>query len=90
MPKDQIVTRQHVHPEMQKRAIELRRNMTPSEQKLWQCLRAGRLEGFHFRRQQIIGSYIVDFYCHKSRLVIELDGRSHLDHQEYDLERDEY
>jgi very-short-patch-repair endonuclease len=88
MPKDQIVTKQHIQPQMQKRAVELRRNMTPAEQKLWLRLRGGRLEGFHFRRQQIIDAYIVDFYCHKSRLVVELDGSSHLDRQEYDLQRD--
>ena len=88
MPKDQIVTNQHVHPEMRKRAVELRRNMTPSEKKLWQRLRAGRLEGFHFRRQQIIESYIVDFYCHSANLVVELDGGVHMEQEVYDRERD--
>jgi very-short-patch-repair endonuclease len=64
--------------------------MTLSEQKLWQRLRAGRLEGFHFRRQQIIDHYIIDFYCHQTGLVVELDGSSHLEQAEYDRTRDAY
>ncbi len=62
--------------------------MTPAEGKLWQYLRAGRLEGHHFRRQQVIGSYIVDFYCHQANLIVEVDGDVHLDQEEYDKERD--
>jgi len=68
----------------------MRRNMTPAEQKLWQRLRASRLEGFHFRRQQVIDGYIVDFYCHATSLVVEVDGSVHLQQEKYDRERDEY
>jgi very-short-patch-repair endonuclease len=90
MPVKHIITNQRVHPEIHRRAIELRRNKTPAEQKLWHRLRAGRLEEFHFRCQQVIGNYIVDFYCHKAGLVIELDGSQHLDNTEYDQARDQF
>ena len=68
----------------------MRRQMTPAEAKLWQRLRAGRLEGFHFRRQQVIDRFIVDFYCHGTDLVVEVDGGVHLDQVEYDRERDKF
>ena len=45
-------------------ARQMRRQPTPAEAKLWQHLRAGRLSGLHFRRQQVIDGFIVDFYCH--------------------------
>jgi len=73
---------------MLERARELRKNMTPAERRLWQKLRANRLEGWHFRRQQIIDGYIVDFYCHKAGLVIEVDGPIHLQQKDQDAERD--
>jgi very-short-patch-repair endonuclease len=88
MPHKNIVTNQHIHPELQKRAKEMRQNMTPAERILWQRLRANRLEGFHFRRQQIIDRFIVDFYCHAADLVVEVDGGSHLEQEAYDRERD--
>ena len=50
--------------------------MTSAELCLWQCLRGGSL-GVRFRRQVVIGRYIVDFACLSKRLVIELDGESH-------------
>lgn len=56
-------------------AKELRKNMTPWERKLWyNFLREYPLR---FQRQKAIGDYIVDFYCAKARLVIELDGSGH-------------
>ena len=75
-------------PEKQAAAQKLRRNMTPSEKRLWECLRANRLHGLAFRRQQIIGGFIADFYCRAARLVIECDGAVHLTQAEYDHERD--
>ena len=62
--------------------------MTPEEKILWQHLRANRLKGLHFRRQQIIDGFIVDFYCHAAGLVIEIDGEIHQQQAEYDAERD--
>jgi very-short-patch-repair endonuclease len=59
------------------RARSLRSNMTDAELRLWQRLRAHRLEGLSFRRQVPIGSYIVDFVCVAERLIIEVDGGQH-------------
>jgi len=50
--------------------------MTPAEKILWKELRTNRL-GVHFRRQQIIQGFIVDFYCHRAGLVVEVDGDVH-------------
>ena len=57
--------------------------MTPAEKILWQELRANK-PGFHFRRQQVIAGFIVDFYCHKAALVVEVDGDIHHLKQEED------
>jgi very-short-patch-repair endonuclease len=53
--------------------------MSQAETLLWSRLRAHRLDGRKFRRQHVIGRYIVDFVCLGSRLVIEVDGDSHGD-----------
>ena len=87
MPLKQIVTGQPLSQQLFGRSKDLRHPMTPSELKLWQCLRAGRMEGFHFRRQQVIGRFVVDFFCHQADLVIEVDGGIHLEQQAYDRER---
>ena len=56
---------------------------------MWSVLRARRFEEFKFRRQHPIANYIVDFYCHEQKLVIELDGGYHLEDEQsqYDDER---
>ena len=82
MPVKNIIPGQKVTKEKLQRAKELRRDMTPAEKTLWNELRANKL-GVHFRRQQIIEGFIVDFYCHKVSLVIEVDGDIH------DLQREE-
>ena len=61
--------------------------MTPAEKLLWQELRADKL-GVHFRRQQVIAGFIVDFYCHKAALDIEVDGDIHDLQQEEDAKRE--
>ena len=58
------------------RARELRRSMSLPEGMLWQVLRT-RPDGFRFRRQHPLGSYVADFCCPAARLVIEVDGSSH-------------
>ncbi|WP_414589666.1 endonuclease domain-containing protein [Scytonema sp. PCC 10023] len=83
-----IVIGQNITSAKLQRAKELRHQMTPEEKILWQHLRANRLNGFHFRRQQIIDGFIADFYCHAAALVIELDGKIHEQQVEYDAERD--
>ena len=82
MPVKNIIPGQRVTKEKLQRAKELRREMTPAEKLLWEELRANKL-GVHFRRQQVIAGFIVDFYCHKSALVVEVDGDIH------DLQQDE-
>ena len=60
------------------RAKDLRKNMTGAEKVLWFHLKQNS-GGFKFRRQHPLGIYIADFYCHKAKLVIELDGTIHDD-----------
>ncbi len=59
-----------------RRARELRRAMSPPEVKLWLALRS-RPGGWKFRRQQVAGGYVLDFYCSPARLAVEVDGQSH-------------
>jgi very-short-patch-repair endonuclease len=74
-------------PKMQHRAEELRKEPTPAEAKLWAHLRRLEGDGIHFRRQQAIGRYIVDFCAARRKLVIEVDGSQHIDQQAYDARR---
>lgn len=62
--------------------------MTLAEKILWEKLRANKL-GVHFRRQQVIQGFIVDFYCHKAKLVVEIDGDVHDLQKEEDERREE-
>ncbi|CRZ19865.1 Protein of uncharacterised function (DUF559) [Kingella kingae] len=64
--------------------------MTDAEKCLWQYLRAHRLNGYKFRRQQPIGTYIVDFVCTQPKLIIEADGSQHQTQQDYDENRSAY
>jgi len=59
------------------RAKNLRENMTPSEKEVWELVRNKNINGYKFRRQHPILKYILDFYCHKLKLVIEIDGGIH-------------
>lgn len=70
-------------------AKQLRANQTKAESKLWKFLRNRKLANAKFRRQHPIGPFIADFYCHKFKLVIEVDGNIHNnpDAKEYDLGR---
>ena len=72
------------------RAKALRRDMTDAERRLWYHLRKRRLGGVKFKRQCLIGPYIVDFVAHDAGLVIEVDGGQHVEHQAYDAERTRY
>jgi very-short-patch-repair endonuclease len=71
-------------------ARRLRRNATIPERMLWNRLRGGALAGLKFRRQQPIGPYIVDFFCHEVALVVEVDGRSHDDRGKDDFRREAF
>jgi len=70
----------------------LRENMTDAEKLLWAKIRVKQIKGYQFYRQKPIGDYIVDFYCPKTKLVIEVDGSQHLSGEmtENDRIRDKY
>ena len=68
----------------------LRHGMTHAEVVLWQALKNRGVGGYKFRRQQGIGPYILDFYCPKLRLCVELDGSSHDCKYDYDVQRTMY
>ncbi|MDZ4369954.1 MAG: DUF559 domain-containing protein [Phenylobacterium sp.] len=70
------------------RARQLRRNPTDGEAKLWESLRAGRLEGWKWRRQAPVGPFIVDFLCLEAALVVEVDGGIHIAQAARDARRD--
>lgn len=73
----------------------LRKKQTSAEDLLWARLRSSKLDGYKFRRQHPIKNWIADFYCHEAKLIIEVDGRIHLDKEQkqsddgrtYELER---
>ena len=67
-------------------AVKNRRPMTPAEMRLWQELRGNKL-GIHFRRQHVIGIYIADFVSLKNHLVIEIDGKYHLNPEQQESDR---
>ena len=71
-------------------ARRLRRNQTEAEEKLWQALRAGRLDGWKWRRQAIVAPFIVDFLCLEAAVVAELDGGIHAERVDYDARRDAF
>jgi very-short-patch-repair endonuclease len=72
------------------RAREFRTAPTPAENHLWQRLRNRQLDGFKFRRQHVIGRFVVDFYCAEASLIIEIDGSVHDGQQERDADRQQW
>jgi len=70
-------------------ARRLRQEMTDSERLLWARLRRNQINGLHFRRQHVLYGFIVDFYCMKLKLAIEVDGGIHNNQSEQDFIRDE-
>ena len=68
-------------------ARRLRKSSTKFEDLLWRRLRRSRLQGAKFKRQVPFDRYVVDFYCHAARLVVEVDGAQHDRRAEYDAER---
>jgi very-short-patch-repair endonuclease len=84
-----IIARQRVTNEKVELSRLLRRQMTPAECVLWDAVRGKRLAGLRFRRQQVIDGFVVDFYCHTARLVVEVDGRIHETQRGHDIARDQ-
>ncbi|MBI1888967.1 MAG: DUF559 domain-containing protein [Candidatus Spechtbacteria bacterium] len=70
----------------------LRKSMPLAEIILWLKLKRKQLGGHRFRRQYSIGRFVIDFYCPKARLAIEIDGASHFgrDAEKYDEERQDF
>ena len=83
--------RHRIHPTIRQFARELRQPQTLAEATLWRHLRNRNLK-YKFRRQHPIDFFIIDFYCAEAKLLIEIDGESHLEkeQQEYDQARTEY
>jgi 5-methyltetrahydrofolate--homocysteine methyltransferase len=69
------------------KARELRKNPTDAERKLWIYLQRRQIGGHKFRRQHILGPYIVDFICLEKRLIIEVDGGHHDEQIAHDVRR---
>lgn len=71
---------------------QLRNNMTDAEKQLWVKIRMRQIKGYQFYRQKPIGDYIVDLFCPKAKIIIEIDGSHHLVGEtiEYDRIRDDY
>ena len=74
-------------PLLKERARQLRHEATPAETILWKILRGRRFASLKFRRQQVLGAYIVDFFCPKINLVVELDGETHVGREKNDQAR---
>ncbi|MCK4401997.1 DUF559 domain-containing protein [bacterium] len=83
MPQNTIIP---YNPELKRFARDLRNDSTLSEVLLWQQIK-GKIIGYEFHRQVPIDQFIVDFYCHELMLAIELDGSSHNNKYDYDMER---
>lgn len=79
-------------PEMKPFRRKLRKNMTAAEVALWLMIKNKQLDGERFLRQYSIGHFIVDFYCPKHKLAVELDGEVHFtdEAEAYDKERTEF
>jgi very-short-patch-repair endonuclease len=89
--KDAIMPDHHYPSKhMIDRARELRRNETPPEDLLWLALRNGQIGGMKFRRQHPIGPHVVDFFCHSTKLVVEVDGMSHDDKMAQDVAKSKH
>ena len=68
------------NPKTKHHAVELRKELTPAERKLWARLRNDQL-GVNFRRQHAIANCIPDFVCVQKKLIVELDGSQHLEQE---------
>ena len=79
-------------PILKQRRRELRRNQTEAEKTFWSQVRNRQFCGLRFFRQYSIGPYVLDFYCPKTNIAVELDGGQHAwdERQEYDTLRAEY
>ncbi len=77
----------YYNPNLKQFSRDLRNNSTLSEVLLWNFLKARKMGGYQFMRQKPILNYIVDFYCSKLKLIIEIDGDSHINKFSKDKKR---
>jgi len=77
----------NARPSTMEAARLLRKQTTQIEEILWEKLKGKQIFGLRFRRQHPIDLFIADFYCHKVRLVVEIDGEIHNYQMEYDIGR---
>jgi len=80
----------YYNPKLKQLARNLRNNSTLPEILLWNELKQRRMLGYQFMRQKPIGNYIVDFFCSKLKLILEIDGRIHRFKLTEDVERQEW
>ena len=85
-----VVIKTYYNPKLKSHAKELRKKGVLSEVLLWNQLKSRKMRGYQFMRQKPIGDYIVDFFCSKLGLVIEIDGESHDGRFRYDMERQKF
>src|SRR5713101_5368574 len=78
------------NPTRRELARQLRRQMTPAEGIVWRHLRGHRFAGYKFRRQHRIGPFFADLACHECKLIVELDGETHLGRADRDQQRTDY
>lgn len=77
----------YYNPKLKQLSRNLRNNSTLAEVLLWDKLKKRQVYGYQFMRQKPIGNYIVDFYCSKLKLIIEIDGETHRHKLTEDMER---
>ena len=77
----------HYDPKLKQRSRDLRNNSTLSEVLFWNQIKGRKIKGYQFMRQKPILNYIVDFYCSKLKLVVEIDGDSHIGKEAKDVYR---
>jgi very-short-patch-repair endonuclease len=80
-----VITTMHYNKKIFAR--KLRKESTTEEKKLWKILRDRQFKNLKFRRQHVLQGFVVDFYCHELRLIIEIDGRVHEKQKNYDALR---
>ncbi len=82
----------HYYSKLKEPSRELRANMTLAEKCLWERINRRQIKGYRFCRQKPLGGFIVDFYCQKGKLVIEVDGGIHLkkETRQNDKNKDKY
>jgi very-short-patch-repair endonuclease len=88
LTKRSVTRFQRVSPAKLELAKKMRRNMTFAERCFWNAVRANKIPGMHFHRQQVIDGFIADFYCADHRLVVEIDGGVHEFQRAHDAQRD--